>query len=227
MRPSAADALLRRALADAAPLVSTSGYQSLKREERLRRALTDALTRANWCAELHYQPEMPQWPWRGPSRLGEFDVAVSAAEIRAPAIVCELKWCTRDGVDALDEVMWDVLKLAHAQHILPNVRAAYLVYAAPAKAWGTPTSRFRELFAGCDIETRAWLAEYLHIWRWCVRTSSKSRPLAAPRRIRTRRVGGAYVPSGPVEMQVQIAAVEGLWDEPIALDDNAEPIGTL
>jgi hypothetical protein len=220
------DDLIASAVGQAAPLVPTPRYQRVKtREQRLRLALSDVLLNAGVEVGLLYQPEMCHWPWRGRSKLGHFDLAIAERPKQRPAIVCELKWSTHTGVNALDEVMWDVLKLAHARHSLPDVRSAYLVYAAPRQAWDLETARFRDLFAGTDLDTRAWLDGYLDIaWRWCVREGSKSRPVLAPGRLRTCPVTQTPVPGVPGDMEVRVASVDADWNTPVHLDENAEPI---
>jgi hypothetical protein len=207
-------------------LIPAIEYQQIKRpEERLRLPLAKVLKAAVGVREvdLLYRPAMPFWPRVEGGRLGEFDLAITVSGMTAPATVCELKWSQHTGVDALDDVMWDLFKLAHARYSLPNVRSAYLIYAAPTGSWQPATRRFRQLFTTTETDVAELVDKYLSIWRWCVRNSSKSRPVALPNRIHTSGVGESVtveVPAG--SFAVRVASVDVEWDPPIALDGNTE-----
>jgi hypothetical protein len=229
MRMPSDDDIIARAVEAAALLIPTPAVQALKRpEDRLRLPLQAVLEARGDVArvDLWYKPPLPKWPSVPKTPLREYDVSFARTGANAISAVCELKWCQRGGIDALDEVMWDAFKLAHANGTLRTSPHAYLVYAATEKAWAKSAARFRELFlAPADLDVRRWIDQHLSIYRWNIRHSSRSRPKAHPRRLHTRPVdsdASVILPTG--RWLVRIAVVSGEWEEPIPLDEKAEPL---
>jgi hypothetical protein len=183
-------------------------------EERLREAMTTAFAERPEVVEVRreWQPAMPWWPAVGTYKLGGFDLALRFTNDPTPVSVAELKWCSRLGVDAFDEVLWDCFKLAHARASLDGISSALLVYAAPAQAWNFD-GRFRSLFTDSLTVTETLLTDHRTIWEWAIRTSSKSRPTRLPPAVQTGLIeAAAFVFNGsPWELRV------------IAITPNGEP----
>ena len=86
-----------------------------------------------------WRPEMPQWPSsRGEEQLGGCDLALRFRSEETYSTVIEPKWSRHGLIDALDEVMWDAFKLAHATATLPGVSNGLLIYLACGRAWAKP-----------------------------------------------------------------------------------------
>jgi hypothetical protein len=119
--------------------------------------------------------------------LGGFDLALRFASEECFRVVCELKWCSRSGLDALDDVVWDVFKLSHAVATLEGVEEGVLIYAAPAPAWNADF-RLRELFSETTVASRDLIMANEVVWRYALGTSSQSRPTRIPAAIRTSSV---------------------------------------
>jgi hypothetical protein len=171
----------------AARLEGGFGADGERREERMRRALAIELEDSNLVSGVcfEWRPEMAFWPPAGPrNRLGGFDLALAFSEDEDFSVVAECKWCTHTGIDTLDEVPWDWVKLAHAEATLPGVRWALLLYAAPLSAWAKP-ARFTSLFEESLVSTRELIAQNEGVWRWLLRQSAKSRPKRLPPYIQT------------------------------------------
>jgi hypothetical protein len=200
------------------------------REKRLRLAFADALGGWPEVAEVRttpeWRPEMPFWPWGtdGKSKLGGFDVAVRFDGDSGYSLVAELKWSHYGYVNALDEVIWDAFKLAHATSTLPGISYGLLIYLAPLKAWEKP-ARFADLFSDALASSRTLISEYESIWRWCLGEGSSCRPTKLPPYVQTGPVACAsvVVDGAPWEIRASTVAANG---EPwIELDENGMPVG--
>jgi hypothetical protein len=65
--------------------------------------------------------------------------------------------------DALDELPWDLVKLAHAHGMLGEVDCALLVYAAPSAAW--ERARFRDIVNGGELRPMRHVLEKRQAWK--------------------------------------------------------------
>jgi hypothetical protein len=205
------------------------GADVVGRERRLRLALADALGERAEVAEVRispeWRPEMPLWSpgsVQG-AKLGGFDVAVQFEAESGYALVVELKWSKFGLIDALDEVMWDAFKLAHAVATLPGVRFGLLCYLAPSRAWDKP-ARFATLFDDGLIETRKLIADHEAIWDWCLAQGSASRPTKLPPLLETHRVARVPVVLDGKEWQIRAASVVPSGDPWLELDASGIPI---
>lgn len=136
--------LPRQLIADVVAATATrieSGYADdvKRREERLRQAFRASLEEHDQVLEARtspeWRPELPLWPWSadGKKKLGGFDCAIRFVGDESYSLVVELKWTHWGYVNALDEVIWDAFKLAHASATLDGVTHGLLVYLAPTE----------------------------------------------------------------------------------------------
>jgi len=158
----------------------------MKPEERLRRALVETLRSTPNVSEVktEWRPEMPHWPWKeGGRKLGGFDVSIRFQGDMSFTIVGETKW-TSGGLDALDQLPWDLFKLAHAEATLEGIRGALLIYAAPTTTWSKPP-RFVQCFGDALIETRKLISDHPNVWRFNLKGGAQSRPARLPPAVQT------------------------------------------
>jgi hypothetical protein len=201
------------------------GAEIRRPEERMRRAIVTELEASGQVSEvrLEWRPEMRWWPRAGTSWLGGFDLAMTYCEGRGFSTVVECKWCSRTGIDALDEVLWDCFKLAHAASTLDEVKWGLLLYAAPASAWARP-ARFTTLFDASMPSTRELIGDNEGVWRWLLRNSAKSRPKKLPPHVQTSPVAQVPFVFDRNWMEVRIASVCANGDPWYGLDKDGWPL---
>ena len=73
-----------------------------------------------WSPE--WRPELPLWPSQKALKVGGFDLALRFDGDVSFSLVAELKWTHHGFVNALDEAIWDAMKLAHAVESVDGVR---------------------------------------------------------------------------------------------------------
>ena len=137
----------------------------------------------------------------------------------------ELKWCGRTGLDALDEVLWDCFKFAHARATLDGVEEAFLIYAAPTSAWEID-GRFRNLFDATLVFTETVLSEHANVWRWLLRESSKSRPMQLPPALEMGQIAANAFMLDGVAWELRVASVAPNGEPWIELEDGSLPTPT-
>lgn len=200
-----------------------------RREDRLRQALLASLEEQEQVLEVRtspeWRPEMPFWPWSadGKKKLGGFDCAIRFVGDDSYSLVIELKWTHHGYVNALDEAIWDALKLAQASATLPGVTHGLLVYLAPLKAWNTPP-RFGELFDECFASTRSLLSNHEAIWRWCLETGSAARPTKLPPFLQTSPIAAAALTLNGEAWELRAALARANGEPWIDLDPDGFPI---
>ena len=218
--------VLAEALAQAVEQLASEDLASTRgrREAQLRAAVVEALLPcvAEGRTLSEWRPQMPYWPKRGNSRLGGFDLAVRFQSDVSYSTVAELKWSRHGLLDALDEVPWDLCKLAHARATLLRVTTCLLLYVAPVAAWQKP-ARFVEIFDGTRVDTRRLIERHPNVWRWLLKNSAKSRPTALPPEIKTESLTRVPFGVSGETLELRAATVEPrgrLWVE---LDDEGWP----
>src|SRR5205807_1400311 len=130
---------------------------------------------------------------------------------------------TRTGIDALDEVLWDCFKLAHARETLAEVRWALLLYVAPTKAWRKP-ARFVGLFGESLNSTRDLIAENEGVWRWLLKTGAKSRPRKLPPYLQTSPLGKVSFTLEDFAYELRLASVRANGEPWFGLDEHGWPL---
>jgi hypothetical protein len=147
---------------------------------------------------------MPLWPHVPEGKLGGFDLAIRLHGEPSYSVVCELKWCPAK--EKLEETPWDCFKLAHARETLPEVRNAYLIYAAPSSVLASDC-RCVELLGDGVISTRVIIDKYESSWRWLLKESSKSRPTSLPPYVETTVVGSPLFIHEEVQWEIRVVSV--------------------
>jgi hypothetical protein len=210
----------------AARVLEGNAEEAVKRPEaRLRHALVDELaTFPEVEAALpEWRPKLPLWPGSLKTRLGGFDLALRFVGDEDYSVVCELKWSSGKGLDALDEVPWDCFKLAHAVGTLDNVGTGLLIYAAPSTGW--ERARFRDLFSELSLgSTRRLIDENKNVWRWLLKGSSESRPTRLPPFVRTSLVGKTPLSYLGTSWEIRVAAVSPEGEPWYELDEDGWPL---
>ena len=215
----------RMALPIAAAKLEEDGFGAgLKPEERLRQALAQALREQSQIAEVlttpEWRPEMRFWP-ATEGRLGGFDVSFRDVASEAWSGVVETKW-KKGGVDALDEVLWDAFKLAHAVETIDGVCDAFLVYAALATAWAKPP-RYADLFTDGMSDSAGLIAKHPDVWSWLLRTSSAARPKMLPPRLASALIAEATSTIGGEQWLIRCARVRPIGEPWIGVDESGQP----
>ncbi len=101
------------AVEGAARLLEEDWGESLKSEERLRRAIVACALESSDVLEVRIRPEwkppMKLFPSKPSNPLGGFDLAFRMKGDDGVSVAAETKWSTGTKLDALDETPWDVL----------------------------------------------------------------------------------------------------------------------
>jgi hypothetical protein len=182
----------------------------MKPEARLRRAVAEQIRASPDVTAVmagpEWRPDMPLWPRVTGGQLGGFDLAFQLADPDSMNVVAETKWSS-GGIDALDEVLWDAFKLAHAVATLDAVTDGFLIYAARTAAWNKPP-RYAELFQDGRVESLALINAYPSVWAWLYNGSSAAKPTQVPGALRTSLVAEASFPFADQSWTVRCARVE-------------------
>jgi hypothetical protein len=148
----------------------------------------------------HSRIALPNWD----RTLGDFDVKVALPGEELPSILVEAK------VDDVDQVLWDLLKLAEMP-LIDEVVAGYMVVAASDSTWAgsgdcvglfDPTSGTREW------RTREMFALWPRAWR-ALKIGGAARPLRAPELVEVAFIGRTPVRAFPGH-EIRCVAIQPL-----------------
>jgi quercetin dioxygenase-like cupin family protein len=222
-------ALFAEAVREAASRIDGDPSVSF-REERLERALVDALrARVSPGAVVGARRRfaVPDWdPQPGGVDLFVLDGA------RTPAVFAELK------IDNIEEALWDLFKVAALANS-PSAPASFLAVAAPVRRWRKPEVDCAALFPAADGAPQPWSSlalfdRYAAAWRWLLR-GGRARPTTVPATIEIAFVANEPVGAYPgYELRaIEVRAItddgrvpfDGDW--PAAAEPTCAPVRAL
>jgi hypothetical protein len=210
------------AVEGAARLLEEGWGESLKSEERLRRAIVACALESSDVLEVRIRPEwkppMKLFPSKPSNPLGGFDLAFRMKGDDGVSVAAETKWSTGTKLDALDETPWDVLKLVHARTIR-SVRWTLLITAAPEPAW--QAAQFAQMFDENLISIDELLSLNPHMYE----EDSKSRPLKLPPYVQSSPTARVSFVFDGKPWQIRVASIRANGEPWRDCDDEGWPLG--